>query len=189
VAYFLAFLAVPDLSTQVRYAGVLLETFGFILVAVGIRDTRKLFNRPSLTKNFVDWCHYVANAFARQEHPAASSATARFELRTPSVSFTASVKPATLEERVDLLDEKVTSLQQQTDELMRQLSRDSSKLEDDIKKEREARTSAIAAEAHRVEQLAVGGLKYEIVGLIWVVFGSLGSNAPDEIVRIISHFR
>jgi hypothetical protein len=44
-AYHLAFLTRPDLATMVRYAGVLLEVFGFVVVAVGIRKLRQRFGR------------------------------------------------------------------------------------------------------------------------------------------------
>jgi len=63
VAYFLTFLTTSDLTTQVRYEGVLLEVFGFVLVAFGIRQTRRLFDRPSLIAKIVGWFRQLASAF------------------------------------------------------------------------------------------------------------------------------
>src|SRR6266478_3692799 len=68
VGYLFAFLTVPYLGTQVKYAGVSVETLGLVLVAIGIRETRKLFERPSLMANLAEWSRFVVNAFRSQQH-------------------------------------------------------------------------------------------------------------------------
>lgn len=187
LAYFSAFLITPNLSTQVRYAGVFLETLGFILVAIGIRGTRKLFDRPSFAANLAQWFKAVISAF-KPQHKSVITGTARFNLRAPSVEITGTVRSTTLEGRVEVLERAVESLGKTIREEAQRQKTEVSKLETAIKEEKDQRVSAIAVESRKTEQLAVGGLQYEIVGLVWVLVGTLGSNMPDEIAKIVGHF-
>jgi len=112
VGYLFAFLTIPFLPTQVRYAGVSLEILGFALVAVGIRGTRKLFNRPSLAASVIEWCKAVVDAVRTTRHESISTATGRFNLRLPHIKFegTGTVRDSSLEERLAILQRDLHSL-------------------------------------------------------------------------------
>jgi hypothetical protein len=195
LAYLLTILAARYLSapaylpTQVRYAGVLLEIFGFILVALGIRETRKLFNQPSLIEKIAQWFKLVASTLRRQDQ-SISPVTGRLNLTlsTPRISASGTVRPQTLERRVEMLEQTIDSIRHDLKEHAKRQEADIKHLDHAIAEEREERMSADVDESLRTEQLAVGGLWNEVIGLIWVVAGTLGSNMADEIARIMGRF-
>jgi len=188
VGYLFAFLTVPYLSTQVRYAGVSLETLGFVLVAIGIRETRKLFERPSLMANLAEWSRFVVNAFRSQQHSSMASVTGRLNLTLPALEWkgTGTVRESTLQDRVEILERGLQSLRDVVRENLQRQDNRLTEIDSAVRDEKSERVSAIANASYKVEQLAVGGLQYEIVGLIWVVVGTLASNLPDEVAKLIS---
>ena len=56
---------------------------------------------------------------------------------------------------------------------------------DALSREQQARDNELRKMAAQMEELAVGGLHLELVGLTWLVFGGLGTSIPDQIARLL----
>jgi hypothetical protein len=54
---------------------------------------------------------------------------------------------------------------------------------DDVQRETQERQAAEQRTFRQIEEVAIGGLHLEIVGLVWLFFGVLGTSIPDEIAR------
>ncbi len=101
VSYLLTKLTNPNLATQLKYAGVLLETFGFGLVAMGIEQTRAQFGQPSTVALFRSWVRLIASSFGTPEtHNLKIDAAAHGHISTGDVAVILGVpKDAPLEKR------------------------------------------------------------------------------------------
>ncbi len=98
---------------------------------------------------------------------------------------TGTVRDSSVEERLEILQSEIHSTRDIVQRNSERQEKGLREVEDLLKNETEARASAVANSELRVEQLAVGGLKYEVVGLIWLVAGTLTSNLPDEVAKLI----
>jgi hypothetical protein len=183
--YFLASFWCPSLETQVRYAGVMFDFLGFGLVAYGINRTLKRFGRPSPLTGIAEWFRLLASAFTKPQHPSIITGTGRFNLANPVWTATGTVGATSLEGRVAILERTLQSFQQETRESTRRLDASLAEVGKSIEAERDQRTAAINSTSRQIEELAVGGLQLEIVGLIWLLLGTLLTNIPAEISRLI----
>jgi hypothetical protein len=61
------------LAAQFRYAGVLLECFGFGMVVLGLEKTRQEFGQPSTLVLIESWVRLFASAFRKRWRPLAVS--------------------------------------------------------------------------------------------------------------------
>ncbi len=90
-----------------------------------------------------------------------------------------------LESRVEALEQALKSFQQESGESTRRLEANLGEVNKSVEQEREQRITASDSTSRQIEQLAVGGLHLEVVGLLWLLAGTLLSNMPDEISKLI----
>jgi hypothetical protein len=55
-----------------------------------------------------------------------------------------------------------------------------------LRRESEERRGSDDRTASQIENVAIGGLQLEVVGLVWLVLGVLGTSIPDEAARFLS---
>lgn len=182
----LSYLLSGDLATQFRYAGVFLEVFGFALVAFGIGKTRKQFGHPGLWRDIISWFKSVALAVHSPEPIDLKIASANMQHTVPSIQWRSEgiVGPPGLEHRVKVVEQELEHLTAETRESVRRLESDLANVVESLFLERDLRQSEHDRVASRLEQFAVGGLRYEIVGLVWLFLGTIASNLPEECARI-----
>lgn len=184
-SYYLAFLTTPNLATQLRYAGAVLEVLGLLLVAIGIRKTRKLFRRPSLVKKTVEWFTLFVGAFKKPEPHTISVASGALNTMVGDVRVEIGVaEGAPLENRVHALEQNLRILRGEIKQTDERVQRSLSEINNAVEDEKNKRISAVESTSFRIEELAVGGLQFEIVGLCWLIVGTLCSSIPTEISRL-----
>ena len=92
---------------------------------------------------------------------------------------------ATVEQRIDVLEANLRSLEQEFDQTTKDLSNKSGQLEKELTRERDDRKAADDKTWRQIEEVAIGGLHLELVGLWWLALGVLGTSIPDELANLL----
>lgn len=179
------------LSDAIRYAGMLLQLLGLITVAIGLSQMRRLFGRPSFGTKVYAWFRGLASAF-RRPRPitlegvgAIGSAQAFGDLRVSR-----GTRPdAPLEERVSTLEQNLRLFQEELDARVQQLRRELTGTKESIDRERRERVADNQRTNQKIDEVAVGGLYLEIVGLFWLILGVTGATIPGEIAACLLSVR
>ena len=113
----------------------------------------------------------------------------KIETTLGSPQFSASLgADATVEERLDALEEKYEQLNQQLAEARRELKSEARRLDEAVNDERRARDEADAAIQEQLESFSVGGLHLESMGLVWLLVGITLTTLPGEIASLLAAF-
>ena len=110
----------PSLADAIRYAGMLLELAHLLIVAWGLRNLRRMFNRPSVTRDILEWFRRVASAFTDPKVSSAQmslqpgSATVKAEGR---IIGTAGAE-STVDQRIAVIEENLNRLRDELDAKM-----------------------------------------------------------------------
>lgn len=174
-----------NLSAGVRYAGTMLQIFGLATVAIGLNEIRKCFGQPSLLERFTAWFRQLATAFRRptpisvnvhEDAMAITGSDVRLEVNPGA--------DAPLDRRVALLEENLKRLRNEVDAKEKKIMGELSTLTGVIDEERRSRETEARRISSQLEEFAVGGLHLEIIGLVWLFLGVLGTSIPDEIAAL-----
>jgi hypothetical protein len=185
-AAFFGWVLSHDPSAGVLYAGTMLEMFGLATVAFGLSEVRRSFGRPSLWQKFLAWLRQIAGAF-RPPKPITLQANAGgVAIVGSKARLIVSAGPgSSLDRRVAILEENLNRLRDEVDANENGIKKEVGAVRDALSREQQARDNEFRKIAAQMEELAVGGLHLELVGLTWLVFGGLGTSIPDQIARLL----
>lgn len=167
----------------VRWTGLVLQLFGIVTVIIGIEQTRKLFNRPSLLS--------IARAWFKELPPfkrkivmgamAGSVGMAGMKAR----GYVSSNPPpnAGIEERVGSLERNVGHLNKRIDDAFQELDKVESAQTAALEKEKQERTAEDAKIASKLETSGTGGLHISAMGALWLLIGVTLATGSVEIAK------
>ena len=172
---------------QIAAAG--LQIAGLVLVALGIRDTRKRFNRPSLQQSVKTWLAELKNAALSR--PAPAGGRARLEFAGSGAlgleDFRATVS-ATTEQRLAALEAEVASLGRRLSQFMTDSARITEVLRESLDQETKAREQGDTQLGSLIEEQSAGGLHLEMMGAFWIFAGVLADAFPSVLARVLPWF-
>lgn len=171
----------------VRFAGLVLQWLGLILVALGIRDTRARFEEPPILHRIVLWVDHIRGAFGAPRHIALSAQPAVVHVRVGSASLsTSSWQNPNLGARVKALELAFeaykTQAERERHRLLQQLDRVSGQLDT----ERHQRVAAVESINRLLAAHATGGIVLETIGVIWLVVGAAMGAVPEELATVFA---
>jgi len=178
-----------DVATAVLYAGALLEMFGLATVALGLSEVRRSFGQPSIWQKLLAWARQVASAF-RPPHPITlqAGAVGMAIVAGKARAIVGAGPDSSLDRRVAILEENLNRLRDEVDGIESEIKKEAGAVKDALIRERQARDNELRKMTARMEDLAVGGLHLELVGLTWLVFGGLGTSVPDQLAKLLLWF-
>ena len=91
---------------------------------------------------------------------------------------------APLEDRVRVLEENFSILRGEVRLNKQTLRNEVGAVRSEIERETQGRQADSQRLTRRLEEVAIGGLHLEIVGLLWLVVGVLATSIPDELVSL-----
>jgi hypothetical protein len=165
-----------------RYCGLAFQLLGILTVVSGLRDKRRLFNRPSLLDNVRRWMKRRPRWGAKPQTILVTG--------TGSISLSGSAKlsvwrgaPAdgSVEARLDALEANLATLRTEQAETAKELQEATRKTNEAVGTERRARESAVTALRVQFEGLGAGGLHVEMMGVFWLVVGVVLATVSGEI--------
>jgi hypothetical protein len=188
----LAFTAAWFLSTTppaaIRYAGMMLQIFGLSTVAIGLSQMRRLFGRPSLSARIFAWFGRLVAAFTlRKPITGEGCLVGGGSTLTGEGRVVRGVRAgAPLEERVSVLEDNLERLRDELDSRVQRLKQGLATVKENIDRETQERQVEDQKTARKIEEVAVGGLHLETVGLFWLILGVVGTSVPEEIAGWLS---
>jgi len=167
----------PDVSATVRYAGTSLQVLGLATVAIGLSETRRLFGRPSLPRKISGWFRRLAAAFTIPKPQTLQVSNGVIASVTGKGRMVRGLgQGASLEDRVSLLEEDLNQLRDELDVEKQEIRQKIKTVREHLERETQERRVENQQAARRIEELAVGGIHLEIVGLLWLVSRCCGNE-------------
>lgn len=165
-----------------RVLGVALQLLGLITTGFGIRDTRRLFGRPTLLESVRRWLRALPPFQPKSVTLTASAALglgASGEAYVSRGSGTGSV-----EDRLAAIEENLKALREIVFAKAAALENKTRELKQEIQEETGQRT----AEDRRIEMLMrsanTDGLWLAAVGLLWIAAGIVLATFPTELAAL-----
>jgi hypothetical protein len=169
---------------EIRMSGLVLQLFGLITVAVGIRDTRRLFGQPHV----MQWLRAWLSRFPQWRRPviievggagiAVSGGRARLEIWTP-MDATASV-----DAQLTALRQNVERLKEQLNQAEERMDAGFDKLSETVRQEQQARSKEDQTLDQRLKKAQTGGLHIAFAGVVLLIAGLFLSTLSPEIARL-----
>src|SRR5919106_691751 len=104
VVVFIICSAFPSVEQRVRYAGLLFQLLGLAAVAKGLRETRRLFNRPGLATLAAEWWHQFPSFTPKTYVLKAQADSIRIAGNEVALVRGAPAQALSIEERIALLE-------------------------------------------------------------------------------------
>lgn len=171
-----------SVADRVRYCGLTFQLLGILTVVSGLRDKRRLFNRPSLVENIRRW-------LSRHPRWGAKPHTI-FDAGTVSISLSDSARAsvwrgappdASVEARLAALEANLATLRTEQAETAKEFQEATRKTNETVDLERRAWGSTVAALRVQLEGLGAGGIHVEMMGVVWLLLGVVLATVPGEI--------
>jgi hypothetical protein len=169
----------PGDDMRVRIAGFLLSLLGVGLVAIDIRAKTRAFKKPSLIARVRAWVSRRPPLLSSQGTTVNLGAAAAGGSSRLSGTLTTRAPRTTLDERVAGLEEDVRKLRDELSKTTLDIRTEADRRARDIEETRRASATAVGALSSQIEDLSVGGLNFEAVGVVWVMVGTFVSTFPD----------
>lgn len=190
--FFLAFLIACATTSTVENAsvvgGCILQVLGVLTVAIGVRDKRRLFNKPSVIENVRRWLKSIRNAPKKPITATFNQTGGAFRGRI-TMSATGNTEgvsqPQSIEEKIETILERQEALEEHVNEMRRKLNEKASEAKQAVGRERKKRREQVNELQNLIEEFSTGGLHIEGIGVTWLVFGIPLSTLPEQITTLL----
>lgn len=171
---------------SVRLAGLCLELVGLLAATLGIRDTRRMFGKPSFLALARSWLKRIPPL-----KPKVISATGS---ATGSLSMTGRAhvwhapkgENPSIEARLAAAEANLKGLYERFSTSEASIEQDIRLLRQQLKSEEIARVEANRQLHIEVESAATDGLHLAAAGVVWLAVGLILSTAPSELLAWLS---
>lgn len=185
VALALSWLLGGDPGFRVRLAGYLMTFAGVLLVAHGIWETQRLFNRPRLAHRAQAWLKRFPLTAQRRVTGVVGMALGCASV-AGSLTVRKVAKDSSLEARVDALEENLRHIETRVSATEQRFLNELQKVNESLASERSERERGDHTLRDRLERFSAGGLDFELMGVVWLIVGQLFASFPDEVGNFLS---
>jgi hypothetical protein len=174
-----------DAESRSRWAGTVLQLFGFVTTAIGIVQTRRQFGHRGIFESLIAW-------YGRRPKRSITIETGSgaFNIKGGSpimaVGVGAAAPESSVEQRVARLEECVRLIERRANQIDQRASEEIAAREQGDADERHAREAADANLGTRLELSATGGLQLSALGLFWLMLGTGLAGFPPEIAAFVA---
>jgi hypothetical protein len=166
-------------ENDIKWTGLFLQILGLGVVLCGVRETRKEFGHSTGVQRLIK----PVKEFPRPRKviEGAGASLQATGLNSGFGTATISSAPTTLEERFSALEEEFRTHRTNVANRLGDLDLASREQAARILAEETARTEQIRKVSYRLERISTGGLNLSVIGVLWVLIGSVLSTMPGEI--------
>ncbi|MDR2239509.1 MAG: hypothetical protein LBE33_03620 [Zoogloeaceae bacterium] len=168
----------------VRISGLLLQVLGIAAAAVGIRDTRRMFGKPSFLEQLRVWFKAVPGL---KPHTVPASGSATLSMSTSAKAHVrrgAGANP-TLESRLSAAEANLNVLYERADAAESAFDKHVRTSEQRFREEVDARKEADRQLHLKIEAASTDGLHLAAVGVVWLACGVVMSTVPNELLNLV----
>jgi len=190
VAYVVVWTYPAAVEPRVRWLGMFFQLLGVGTVALGIKEVRRLFDKPSLRTWTREWLQRFPSL--REKH---ATTTAAAGGGGGAISFsghglgTVGLGPdAGLQERITKLEKDflwLLGLLGQYDQRARAAHAELAAVD---AREQDDRSKVDAELNRKLEESAIGGIALEVMGLVWLTLGIVLASTSVEIAHYFPRF-
>jgi hypothetical protein len=173
ILHFLAIRLLPLETVMInKLWGMLLQVLGGLLVLYSVNDNLGLFRAQSLASAVAKWF----KEFPIKRKPVVVRSTVNSTINfSSSVSGTVRRAHSTVEERIAALEQMLQDLQKQIQMEVKTINISIEATKNEFQKKITDTSSKIIDLSSRLEHAAVGGFKFQILGVLLAVYGALTS--------------
>ena len=171
---------------RIRLTGMVLELSGLLTVALGLRETRKLFGRQGLFTGIWSYLTTVPLPWGTGDKQVIL-ASAAISLGGATLAGHATVLPGPntpVEERLSRLENEVARLSGEAFQIRQSIDEAGRKHRQVIDEEATRREAGDAETRKQLEEAEAGGLHLEVAGVCWIALGILLATASNEIASM-----
>lgn len=171
---------------DIRLIGMLLQLVGFLTVAKGLRDSGRLFEKPTFRERIA----LYFKGFPRRRLTNHSGSAQLISAGTMFGGGRGMVLPGPdtpLERRVEMLEERTTNLFSEVGELGGKLRVQSDELTRKITEEVTERKAGHKALEEQLERAVIGGIHVEWWGVIFFFIGVILASASPELSGLLGN--
>lgn len=167
----------------IRLAGLCLQLLGIAAAALGIRDTRRMFGKPSFLQSIRSWATSWPRFKPKVQHVSISG-SASIGL-SGSATVSCGVAPdATLEQRIDALEASIKSVEGRLRSAEGAISTNERAFTSKLQQESQERGTQVAELHRKVEAASTDGLRLAAAGAFWLTIGVVLSTASPELLAL-----
>jgi hypothetical protein len=171
------------LEVQIRYAGTVLQFAGIFQVAWGVHEMRREYGQPGIFSVMSIRLAAIIGSFRPPHHPVVVG-TGSITFGAPTVQGYGRALGGTINQRLQAIETEIDNLRRELHERARGWEDALAAVRMDLTKETQDRIAATEEINRKLEDVAVGGLHLEIVGLLWLLLATLATSLPGEIAAL-----
>lgn len=172
-----------SLDTRLRWMGMLFQFAGLFGVIYGLRESRKIFNRPSFSSAIMAWVNELVGIFRKPTVRNINIETLGIDLAL-SIGSPRLTVPESLEEKVSRIERELGELEQHVQEGFKKIDRETKAL---VETERGTRAREIGRTNQMIETAIIGGINIELGGVLFLFLGVLLTSIPEWCVNLLKH--
>jgi hypothetical protein len=167
----------------IRLAGLCLQLFGIAAAALGIRDTRRMFNKPSFLQSLRSWVTSWPRFKPKVLH-ASGSGSVSISASASATVWHGVAPDATLEQRMAALEANLKSVEGRLCSAERAISTNERAFTSKLQQESQERGTQVAELHRKVEATSTDGLRLAAAGAFWLTIGVVLSTASPELLAL-----
>ena len=182
-------LSEPHLEFGLRLTGLILQGIGIWVVAKGLRDRSRIFQRPGLIQLLIQ---RIKNAkilrFARKRQVVSAQGIAsQATVGSPrGYVWHASSDKASREERFSAIEQNIDTVKQMALDAQEYAHTETAKLQSELNSERRERKDFDEKIAKKLEDVSVGNLNLEWWGVISLILGIILATFSQEFAHVFT---
>jgi hypothetical protein len=173
----------PASELRIRILGLFLQLSGVTAVAWGLRETRKLFECPSLLDRAADWVgrfpKYKPSPVSGEAHltlPGRHGSGSGYDWQSPGAD-------APIEKRLVAIEANLLDVNQRLVQVQQRLNHETRRITSELHEERLLRNEEDEVTRRKLFLAQTGGLSISAMGLVWLFSGLILSTASKEIAE------
>ncbi|MBZ9559086.1 MULTISPECIES: hypothetical protein [unclassified Modicisalibacter] len=167
----------------IRLAGLGLQLLGIVAAALGIRDTRRMFNKPSFLQLLRSWATSWPR-FKPKVQYASGSATLTSSGYASATVWQSAPPYATLEQRIDALEANLKSVEGRLRSSESAISKNKRTFTSKLQQETQERGTQFTELHRKMEATSTDGLRLATAGVFWLAVGLVLSTASPELLAL-----
>jgi hypothetical protein len=185
LGFLIAFPYPKSPADRVRYCGLVFQLFGIVCVVINLRSRIRLFGRPDLIDYLRRWWSHRPRWNRKKAH-ILHAEPGSFKRSFGDVQFWHGVAAnASIEARFAALEKNVQQLKKRQESIENKIQEEFKRVTEIVDSERRVRDSQITDLRKMIEELGVGELHVEIIGVIYLVLGIVMAGLPGEIAYLL----
>ncbi|WP_456983541.1 hypothetical protein [Luteimonas sp. A478] len=173
-----------ETERSVRLSGLLLQLLGIAAAATGIRDTRRMFGKPSFLEHMRAWLKTILRLKPSIVSMSASGTISMSGSAKAYVWRGAGADP-TLESRLSAAEANLEELYKRANAAESAFDTHVRDAERQLREESHSRAEADRQLHLKIDAASTDGLHLAAVGVVWLACGVIMSTAPSELLELV----